>query len=585
MLGLTLSEYVERYPLQAMLDAEGCLASWQHLLEEAILSGQITNENGITRLTKNMADLLKARVDDARQDLAAVQAIADMVSGEDKADVLLRSLYVRAVRDKDTRALTYLIDRLDGRVTEARAPVIDYDNAYNVYQILNSLFDKQLEVLNSGPGTKIIMCSRRAGKTHLAAALCLITCLSESNTQCIYIGETMVLAEQLLGTAMRSIIDACKLKDSGGNELNWKSFENGSNILIRGLSNTKDPDLIRGNKAKVIIIDEFFHLKDDLLQYLQAEVLEPMQLDYARDYKQIFIGTPAKIKGTFGDKVWDEMDIPHFHWTAKDNPYIQDFDKFIAQKCLEKGLINDDGTPDIFHPFIQREYFGIRAYDTDALFYPEFHTFSQDDVLPQFNIDTILCGLDYGVSDNDAIIAVAWDSSLRRGFVFFEAKFNRLTVDKSETMLTRLKREVKMCWQVALDFFPSWSPQEANKRILWEADCTDQQLSQELMYNVHLEGKDIKLRIANAHKFDRVLMEDKIRDLLRTGGLLLPEGGKTAEECVKTILKRDKQGNIMLDIDDKTYHPDLLPALRYAMWNAVGMEVVTSTVAEREHSV
>jgi hypothetical protein len=384
---------------------------------------------------------------------------------------------------------------------------------------------------------------------------------------------------------MRTIIENCDLRDSKGAKLNWKSFENGSNILVRGLSNTKDPDLIRGNKAKVIIIDEFFHLKDDLLEYLQAEVLEPMQLDYAQSYKQIFIGTPAKIKGTFGDRMWDTLDVPHFHWYAKENPFITDFDEFVKQKCLEKGLVNEDGTPDIYHPFIQREYFGVRAYDTDALLYPEYYTYNTDEVLPQFNIDTILCGLDYGVSDNNALIAIAWDSSLRRGYVFYEAKFNRLTVDKSETMLTRLKREVKMCWQVALDFFPSFGDQEANRRILWEADSTDQQLSQELMFNVRLDGRDIKLRIANAHKFDKILMEDKIRDLLRTGGLLIPAGGKTEEECIKTILKRDPQGNIMLDIDDKVYHPDLLPALRYAMWNAIGTEVVKGAVVEKEHAV
>jgi hypothetical protein len=395
----------------------------------------------------------------------------------------------------------------------------------------------------------------------------------------------MTLADKLMDTACRELVTNCNLKDSTGNPLNWRKFENGSNILVRGLSNTKDPDLIRGNKAKVVVIDEFFHLKDDLLEYLQAEVLEPMQLDYAQDYKQIFVGTPAKIKGTFGDKAWDTLEVPHFHWYAKENPYITDFDEFVAQKCIEKGLLTEDGQPDIFHPFIQREYFGVRAYDTDALLYPEYHTFSQDEVLPQFNIDTILCGLDYGVSDNNAVIAAAWDSSLRRGFVFFEAKFNRLNVDKSETMLTRLKREVKMCWQVALDFFPSLSPEEANKRVLWEADSTDQQLSQELMYNVKLDNKDIKLRIANAHKHDKILMEDKIRDLLRTGGLLLPEGGKTAEECQKTILKRDNQGNIMLEIDDKTYHPDLLPALRYAMWNAIGQEVLVGPVTNKEHSV
>ena len=58
------------------------------------------------------------------------------------------------------------------------------------------------------------------------------------------------------------IIRDCRLKDTKGNVLNWRKLDNGSKIMVRGLSNTKDPDQIRGNKAKVIVIDEFFHLKN-----------------------------------------------------------------------------------------------------------------------------------------------------------------------------------------------------------------------------------------------------------------------------------------------------------------------------------
>ena len=66
-------------------------------------------------------------------------------------------------------------------------------------------------------------------------------------------------------------------------------------------------------------------------------------------------------------------------------------------------------------------------------------------------------------------------------------------------------------------------------------------------------------------------MFDKIRDLLRRGDLLLIEGGKTELEVQSTILLRGPNGEVYSEVDMKAYHPDILPALRYAVWNVVGV--------------
>jgi hypothetical protein len=82
----------------------------------------------------------------------------------------------------------------------------------------------------------------------------------------------------------------------------------------------------------------------------------------------------------------------------------------------------------------------------------------------------------------------------------------------------------------------------------------------------------VRLNIQNAHKTDKVLMFDKIRDLLRTASLLLIEGGKTARECEQTVLRRGPGGQVFPEVDHKVFHPDLLPAMRYALWNVIGQE-------------
>jgi hypothetical protein len=81
---------------------------------------------------------------------------------------------------------------------------------------------------------------------------------------------------------------------------------------------------------------------------------------------------------------------------------------------------------------------------------------------------------------------------------------------------------------------------------------------------------ELRLNIQNAHKTDKVLMMDKIRDKLRNADLLLIEGGKAAQECEMTVLKRGPNGQVYPEVDNKTFHPDLLPAMRYALWNVLG---------------
>jgi hypothetical protein len=474
-------------------------------------------------------------------------------------------LYEKALNG-DVRAAQYIIDRVDGRIPEQRLQETDYNSSGLVYSIIHSLFDAQLDVLNSGYGTRICCCSRRAGKSRFAASVLLIDALTTTNCLNMYIGETAKLSEGILDHAMQEIITTCDLRDSKGNRLNWKRLENGSEILVRGLSNTKDPDQIRGHKCKTIVVDEFFHLKSDLLEYMVQEVLEPMQLDYSDNYRLLFIGTPPKTKGTYGEKTWEGLKVPHFTWTWEDNPFIKDGMAYILEKAEQKGL-------EVSSPEIQREYFAKWVYDEDIILYPEYYVWSHD-TPPRFNIDEIFVGIDYGISDNDAIIGIAWDSQQRRGFEFFESKFNRLTKPDSMSQLEYLKQEIIQCWEYALDFWPGLDKKEANKRIVWVADVNESHTTEEFQYNARCRYPELTLQIGAAHKHDGILMQDKIRDLLRTGNLLLMDGGLCVQECQLTVLKRDPHGNITLQIDDKTYHPDLLPAMRYAMWEAIGLEIL-----------
>lgn len=573
---MTVHEFVQRDPQYAVRLAENAYASWQNLLTSAAITGGIEAEGPdgnmqVYAVSKNQTKLIELRVREAEKQFNLVQemALTSFRDEDQRKDVLERAMYRRALKG-DTRMAVYLHDRVEGRPAETKQAEYDYDNAYNIYAIIKTLFDRQLDVLNSGNGTKLICCSRRAGKTHLLVAMLLIECLRKPRTTVMYIGETMELSEALVNKAAQDIIEVCQLKNKRGLRFDWKHMDNGSNIIIRGLSNTKDPDQIRGKAAKVIVIDEFFHLKSELLEYMQREVLEPMQMDYADDYMFVCAGTPPRVKGTYGEHVWKTWDVPHFSWTWRDNPHpvsVAERQEFVEKVLHDKGL-------DWSSSFARREYNGEWAYDDDLLLYPEFHSYDRREAVPSIRPTRVLFGIDFGVGDNDTIWGCVWNDDEKRGYQFWEDKFNRLDImDRSVSQLEYLGEQVRAAWRTALDYFPELPPREANKRILWDADDSDQHVSDFFNVNLRLDGEeyvDLRLNIQNAHKTDKTIMFDRLRDVLRRGDLLIMRGGKCEQELASTILKRGPNGEVYREVDMKAYHPDLLPAMRYAMWNAVG---------------
>ena len=571
---LPLLQFIAEDPEYAVMCVEMSYAKWTNVMTQAALTGCLTTEEGNVSITKNQIHALELRIKQAKYELDLVTDYAVSMSGEGKKrDHLLRTLYMNAVMHRDTKAIIYLIDRLDGRPGEARVAELSYDNAYNIYMILHTLFDKQLNVLNAGNGTILVCCSRRAGKTHMLVACLLIECMRRPNTTCIYIGETMELSEGLIDAAANEIVEACHLQDKRGKRFNWRRMDNGSQILVRGLSNTKDPDQIRGNKAKVIVIDEFFHLKSNLLEYLQREVLQPMQMDYADDYKFLCAGTPPQIKGTYGEMAWKTWEVPHFSWTWRDNPHpvnVEAREVYVEQAIAEKGLTWDT-------PFVRREYNGEWAYDDDLVLYPNYKVYDPAEGIPQWTISRVFFGIDYGVSDSDAIVGFAWSDDEGKGYELFECKFNRLDIkDRTISQLEYLKMQVMEAWERALNCFRVDDPEsakQANKRILWDADDNDQHLTEELSIDCKFNDDtygNISLQIANAHKTDKKIMWDKIDEKMRKGELLIMKGGKLEHECISTILLRGPNGEIYNEIDESAFHPDLLPAMRYCLWNVLG---------------
>ena len=419
------------------------------------------------------------------------------------------------------------------------------------YKLFKQFFKEQREVLYEINHSKRILtcCSRRAGKTDLASGAINIAAMIP-NTRIIYVNLTYTNALNQIfdNTVERSekagLVITNSSKSSG--EIEWS---NGSSLRICGNSNNSEIDKLRGEKrVSLVIIDEFFHQRN--MEYAINEVIGPLMLDIPNP-TLLCLGTPPRIPKTYGERVWTtEKGWKKFHWTAEENPYIPNYDEFIEELCKNKGITRDA-------PFIQREYYGvIGAYDTEAQVMKDYKTYGAGEPL-DFVPNKVAIGVDIGFEDNNSIIALAYNNEKAR--VIFERKFNRAAVSE-------IIKQIQEVYSDSKKFLIENNKNANINDVNIYCDMNNKELVYEL-YSVQ------KLPAYCCYKYNKQLAISQMAEFCRTGKLDIPEDGIIADECDRTLYKRDDEDNILPEIDDELFHPDALMALLYAcrqMWFDTG---------------
>ena len=443
-----------------------------------------------------------------------------------------------------------ILEKLDEQHQKEMANDIEFIQ----YKLFKQFFKEQREVLYEINHSKriAVCCSRRAGKTDLASGAINIASMIP-NTTIIYVNLTYTNALNQIfdNTVERSenagLVITNSSKSSG--EIEWS---NGSSLRICGNSNNAEIDKLRGEKrVSLVIIDEFFHQRN--MEYAINEVIGPLMLDISNS-TILCLGTPPRIPKTYGERVWTtEKGWKKFHWTAEYNPYIPNYEEFIEELCKNKGITKDA-------PFIQREYFGvIGAYDTEAQVMKDYKTYGAGEPL-DFVPNKVAIGIDWGFSDNNAIIALAYNNEKAR--VIEERKFNRASVSE-------IIKQVSEVYSNSKKFLI-----ENNKN----ADIADVSLycdtnAKEIVYELYTVQK---FPAYCAYKFNKQLAISQMSEFCRTGQIVVPEDGILSDEFDRILYKRDDEDNILPEIDEDLYHGDAFYALLYAvrqMWYDTGHEL------------
>lgn len=414
----------------------------------------------------------------------------------------------------------------------------DYD--FIRYRILKQLYDKQRDVLlDKWIARKIVMCSRRAGKTNLAARMLCDACV-EPNMPTLYINTKF---ENAITQCFQLCVDAAEEAEMVIEKQSTNDgiivFANGSSITFKGNPNKAAAGLMRGGKYKLIIVDEIQSQCN--LNELIYEVLEPMLVDYENSCLMV-CGTPPRLKKTWCEKIWNQGKWKKYHFTMFDNPFLKNTEQYVKDLCKEKGI-------DKKSPFILREYYGeMGVYDIESQVFKDYKTYTK--IPDKFVPTDIAIGADYGFSDYNSIIALAYNRQTKQAYVIAERKFNQSTV----SFIVESCREVyEQCKKFAI---------ERNKqfdlgRIGFYCDTNEQSISQEMAINY-------KLPVFNCYKYDKKMAISQLADWVRSGRILTKKNGIVTDEFDQTLYKRDEEDNITSEIDDDLFHPDAVDALLYA---------------------
>jgi len=314
-------------------------------------------------------------------------------------------------------------------------------------------------------------------------------------------------------------------------------WANGSSLMFGGNNTTADQEKWRGYKFRLVGIDECGAQR--WLRSLVDEIITPTLLDYA-DSCLILQGTPPRVPKTFFESMWNSQAFKRYTWSIFDNPFIPSAQEFIQEMAEKRGL-------KIESPFIQREYYGLMgSYDLEAMVYKDrkYHTKP-----PRYKITDIAIGIDYGFSDYNAIIGLAYNKELKKGYFFFEEKFNRANIQRIVAVTTDAITQAE-------DIAVENNMDKGNIEIV--ADTNEESITYELATTYHFPAR-------NAYKYNKEMAIYQFADCLRSGSITMAQGGPLDEEMETLIFMRDDEDNIIPVIDDAIGgHPDAADAALYA---------------------
>lgn len=282
----------------------------------------------------------------------------------------------------------------------------------------SSLFDKQTEFFESAGKKKLARCSRRAGKTHLAAVGLVLAAISRPGVMVPYITLSIKNARRILWGTLREIERDWAIGMEFKENALTVTLTNGSTIVLGGCQDFEEIEKFRGPKYSLAVIDEAQSMRTSILQKLVEDVIEPATLDFNGEI-WMFATPAANASGYFYEADQsDHSSWEQHHWTLLENPHLPGALEWLERRKEENNWSDDD-------PVYRREYCGEWVRDEDALVYAFSRQKNLVEDIPS-EMDFVL-GVDLGFVDSTAFVVIGWSPDEPEAYVVHVEKHEGFT--------------------------------------------------------------------------------------------------------------------------------------------------------------
>jgi len=311
----------------------------------------------------------------------------------------------------------------------------ELEQLYKIAPVYSELFDKQLAFALSPSRFITALCSSRAGKTKVCAAIAIQELITRPNSLGLYLALTDKSVADIFFPPLKEFLSKyCPEAKVTADEV---TFPNGSKLLIAGANNMAKIESFRGIKLLFCIIDEAASFRQHILKYLIDEIIIQRLSDLQG--KLMLIGTPAAhCMGLFYDitelnleEGWD-----NHRWTALDNPHMAEQWNKDAKLFLQRKKTTEA------NPKYRREFKGQWATDEEALM---IKPFTVNNPITPFNIESwrTVIAIDFGFNDQTAFSVIGWRKDMPKAYVLETFGESKLSVSGIAQHLIRLKQKYK----------------------------------------------------------------------------------------------------------------------------------------------
>ena len=301
------------------------------------------------------------------------------------------------------------------------------------------LFAQQAAFIKDPRKLKAALCSRRAGKSHMAGCYVIAEALKHPRSTVPYVALTRGHAKRIM---WKTLLELTRPYNPQVNLTELRiTLSNGSDIVLAGANDEATAEVFRGQKFPLVVLDECASFRSHFREMVE-EVIEPALIDM--NGTLAMIGTPsAACRGLFFDATTQPTSPYSLHkWTILENPFIPHAQTWLNERMAERGWTEDT-------PAYRREWLGEWVASTDSQVYAFSREKNIAKNIPQ-KLDYVL-GIDLGYDDETAFVIIGYRSDLPHMYMVESYAKSEMTITDIVRMIDDLTSRYGIFTRIVAD--------------------------------------------------------------------------------------------------------------------------------------